>query len=158
MLWRFKLITAGSRDPLALFPLWQQRSSYVPILTISNKKILQNPLGDDYIYLGLRFLLIPLRARLVLTKLQTDAIHTMPLVRRRRVSFSLKHMAQMSSTVTTDNLNPLHAKRPIYMSRNRSGHRIEICRPATAGFEFGVCLVERCIAGSAIVDAFGGVV
>lgn len=64
----------------------------------------------------------------------------------------------MPSTVTTDNLNPLHAKRPIYMSCNRPGHRIKICRPATTGFEFGVCLVERCIAGSAIVDAFGGVV
>lgn len=82
----------------------------------------------------------------------------MPLVRRRRESLSLEHMAQMPSTVATDNLSPLHAKRPIYMSRNRSRHGIEICRPATAGFEFCICLVERRIAGSAIVDACGGVV
>lgn len=82
----------------------------------------------------------------------------MPLIRRRRVSLSLKHMAQMPSTIATHNLSPFHTKCPICMSRNRSGHGIKICRPATARFEFGVCLVERRIAGSAIVDACGGVV
>jgi hypothetical protein len=42
----------------------------------------------------------------ILPKLQTDAVHTMSLIRRRRVPFSLEDMSQMTSTITADNLRP----------------------------------------------------
>jgi hypothetical protein len=64
----------------------------------------------------------------------------------------------MPSTITANNLRPLHAKRLVRVSRHRSLDRIEICRPSAAGFEFVTSFVEGCVAADAGVDAFGGLV
>jgi hypothetical protein len=100
--------------------------------------------------LSLGRLLLPL---CILTKPQTNAIHTMPLICRRFKALSLKHMPEMPTAITTYNLDALHAKCIIHVSRYRARHRVKVCRPAAAGFEFGVGLVERSGACRAVVDA-----
>lgn len=73
---------------------------------------------------------------LILCKPQTNTIHTMSLISRRRITLSLKHMSQMPTAVITHNLRPLHSKRAIGISLHSTRHRVEIRRPATARFEF----------------------
>ena len=82
----------------------------------------------------------------------------MPLISRRRIPLSLKHMTQMPPTITTHNLRPLHPKRPIHMPRHSSGDSVKESRPSAPGFEFLVSGVQGCGAGGASVDAGGGVV
>ena len=73
---------------------------------------------------------------LILRKPQTNTVHTMPLISRRRISLPLKHMSQMPPAVITHNLRPLHAKRAVGISLHSTRHRVEIRRPATARLEF----------------------
>ena len=109
-----------------------------------------------------RLRLLPVRngsdGRISLFKLQTNTINTMPLIRRRRVSLSLEHMTQMASTITTHNLNPLHPKRAVRMSRYRTRNSVKERRPSAAGLELLVGGVEWCAAGGAVVGAGGWVV
>jgi len=100
------------------------------------------------------FLRLPLH-RIILIKLQTNTIDTMPLIRRRRISLPLKHMSQMPSTITAHNLDPLHAKRLIRVAGDSSRHGIEKSRPTAAGLELVVGFVERGLAAGAGVDAGG---
>jgi hypothetical protein len=73
--------------------------------------------------------------RLILTEPQTNTIHTMPLIRRSRISLSLEDMAQMPVTVTANDLNALHPKRAVHIPLHRAGDRVEVRRPAAAGLE-----------------------
>jgi hypothetical protein len=95
---------------------------------------------------------------LLFMKLQTYRIDTMPLIRRRRISLTLKDMAQMSTTITADNLCPLHAECAICMSGDGTGDAVEVRGPPTARFEFMVGLVQWCIAARAGVHAGRGLV
>src|SRR5947207_205392 len=90
------------------------------------------------------------------TKLQADTINTMPLIRRRWVSLSLEHMAQMTPTICAYNLRPLHSKSLVRISLHRSGNSVEERRPTAPRREFVICLVEGCVAGGAGVDAVAG--
>lgn len=77
----------------------------------------------------------------------------MPLIRRRRIPFSLKHMAQMSSTVIAHDFNSLHAKCTVLIPANSAWDCVEECGPATARLELVFGGVQWCGAASASVDA-----
>lgn len=62
----------------------------------------------------------------------------------------------MSSTVTAHNLRPLHAERAVRVSRHRAGDVVEVRGPAAARFELVVRLVERRVAGGAVVNPLFG--
>ena len=94
---------------------------------------------------------IPSSILLLRRKPQTNAINTVPLIRRRRVSLPLEYMPQMSTTFRANNLCPLHPEGAVRMPSNGAWNRIEVCRPAAAGFEFVGCAVERCFTGSAFL-------
>jgi hypothetical protein len=96
-----------------------------------------------------------LHCLLVLCKLQTNTVHAMPLICRRRIPLTLENMTQMTPAVTTHNLRPLHPKRAIRVSGHRTGDRVKVRRPAAPGLEFMRGLVERGIAAGASVDALG---
>ena len=91
-------------------------------------------------------------------KLQTDTIHAMPLIRRRRIPLPLENMSQVTSTVRTHNLRPLHAKSAIRMASHRPRDRIEVGGPSASGFKLVVRFVEGGVAAGAGVDAFRGTV
>ena len=93
-----------------------------------------------------------LRLPFILRKFQTNTIHTVPLIRRRRVSLSLKHMAQMSPTVRAHDLSPSHAQRLVLVSGNRSGDGIEISRPAASRGKFVSGFVEWSPTARTFVD------
>ena len=71
----------------------------------------------------------------ILLKPQANTIHTMPLIRGRRIPLSLEHMSQMSPTVTAHDFRPFHSKRAIRMSCNRPRNRIKVRGPATSRLE-----------------------
>lgn len=79
----------------------------------------------------------------------------MPLIRRRRIPLPLKHMPQVSPTITTHNLRALHPKRAIRMPRHGPRDAVEIRGPSAPGFEFVRRAVEGCGAGGAAVGAAG---
>jgi hypothetical protein len=102
-----------------------------------------------------RFLLLPdlINALVILTKLQTNPVNTMPLIRRRIVSLSLKHMPQMAPTVTAHDLRPLHAKGAVRMPRHGTRDAVKVRGPPATALELMVGLIERRLAGGARVDA-----
>lgn len=89
------------------------------------------------------------------TKLQTHTIHTVSLVRRRRVPFSLKHMPQMPSALRTHNLRPAHPEAAIRMPLHRSGDGVKERRPPAPALKLMRGPVKRRVAGRACVDALG---
>jgi hypothetical protein len=56
----------------------------------------------------------------------------MSLVRRRRIPLTLKNMPQMTATVATHDLRPLHPKAAIRMSRHSARNGVEVRGPAAA--------------------------
>lgn len=94
---------------------------------------------------------IPSGLLLLRRKPQTNAINTMPLIRRRRVSLSFEYMPQMSTTFRANNLCPLHTEGAVRMPSHSAWDRIEVCRPAAAGLELVGCAVERCFTGCAFL-------
>jgi len=94
--------------------------------------------------------------RIILSELQADTVHAMPLIDRGCITFSFEDVAKMATTVAADNLSSLHAKGAIRVSRHCARDGIEICRPTAARLELVVCLVERRIAASAGVDTLLG--
>jgi len=96
--------------------------------------------------------------RIILIKLDTNTINTMPLIRRRRIPLPLNHMPQMPTAITTHNLRPLHPKRAVRVPGHGARHGVEEGRPAAAGLELVARVVEGCLAACAGVDArCGGV-
>lgn len=81
----------------------------------------------------------------------------MTLICGSRVSLALKHMAEMTSAVGTDNLRSLHAKCAVHMSGHSTGDRIKVCRPTAARLELVVGGIKRGIAAGAVVNTFGRV-
>lgn len=62
----------------------------------------------------------------------------------------------MAATVATDNFRPLHAEGLIHVSRYGTRDGVKVGRPATAGFELMVCLVEGSVTAGAIIHTLGG--
>lgn len=81
---------------------------------------------------------------------------TVALISRRGVPLTLEHMSQMATTVGAHNLGPLHAKGAIGVSSHSPRDGVEKGRPAAARLELVVGFVERGVAASAGVGAFGG--
>lgn len=67
--------------------------------------------------------------RIIVLESQTNAIDAMSLIGRRRVSFTLEDMPQVSATIAADNLRPRHTERIIGMSCHSAGNRIEVRGP-----------------------------
>ena len=82
----------------------------------------------------------------------------MPLISRVVVSFTLEHMSKMSSTITANDLRPLHAESTICMPCNRTRDVVEVRGPSAARLELMFRRVKRCITAYTCVDAFFGVV
>lgn len=97
----------------------------------------------------------PMRILFLLIKLQTHAIDTMPLIRRGRVPFPLEHMAQMAAALGANDLRPGHAEGAIRMPRHGAGDAVEVGGPAAAALELVAGLVQRRVAGQAVVRARG---
>jgi len=99
-----------------------------------------------------RLLRLSIRHRVIFIELQADAIHAMPLVRRRIVTLPLEHMSQVSATVGADDLRPGHPEGAVCMPRHGAGDVVVVGGPAAAGLEFVVRGVEWRVARSAGVD------
>lgn len=82
----------------------------------------------------------------------------MPLIRRRRVSLALEHVAQMAAAVAAHDLGALHAERAVGVAGDGAGDGVEEGGPAAAGLELLVGGVEGRLAGGARVDALARVV
>lgn len=80
----------------------------------------------------------------------------MPLIRRRRVPFPLKHMPEMPPAVRAHNLRPLHPERAVRMPDHGARDGVEIRGPPAPGLELVGGAVERGGAGGAGVGAGGG--
>jgi len=81
--------------------------------------------------LSLSTVSLPLHNNLILRrKVQTDAIHTMPLVRRRGEPLTLEYMTQVATAVGAHNLGPRHAERAVLVPGDRTGDAVKIGRPA----------------------------
>lgn len=118
--------------------------------------VLMSPVSFSYllfkfVVLQTLFLLLACRPALFIMKRQTDGIDTMPLIRRRVVTLTLEHMAQVPAAVATDDLRPLHAKRAVCVSGDGAGDAVEVGGPSAARFEFMVGGVERRVAAGAVV-------
>jgi hypothetical protein len=70
--------------------------------------------------------------RIILVKLQTDAVDTMPLVGRRGVPFSLEDMTEVATTIAADDLCPGHAEGAVRVSSHGAGDAVEISRPSAS--------------------------
>lgn len=101
-------------------------------------------------------LTIPRSSIVLVMKLQTNAIDTMSLIRRRRITLSLEDMAEVAAAVRTNDLSPLHAKAAVCMAGHGARDTVEVSGPAAARFEFVVRLVQRRIAAGASVDTGRG--
>ncbi len=98
------------------------------------------------------------RPRLLPLKVQTDAINTMPLIRRRRVPLPLEHMPQMPAALGARDLGARHAEGAVRVADNGAGDAVEVGGPAAAGLELVRGAVEGGVAGGAGVGAgVGGV-
>ena len=77
----------------------------------------------------------------------------MSLIGRSGETLSLEYVAQMTTTVGAHNLCPGHAKGAVLVPGDSSGDAVKVGRPAAAGAELVVGLVQRSIASGAGVDA-----
>lgn len=87
----------------------------------------------------------------ILCKPQTNTIHTVTLIGRGRIPFTLEDMAKVASTVAAGDLRALHTKGVIHMSFHSTRNRVKIGRPTTARLELVVGLVQRCVATGAVI-------
>jgi hypothetical protein len=76
------------------------------------------------------------------------------LVGRGSVALALEHMAKMAAAVRADDLGAGHAVAPVLVPRHGARNTVEIGRPAAAGLELVVGLVQRRVAACTGVDAF----
>ncbi len=127
------------------------------LLDIKKHRMFSWPFRNtDYLSSDFRFASV--FDRIVLRELQANTIHTMSLIGRSRIAFPFEDMAQMPTTVAADDLCPLHTESAISMPCDGTRDRVEVCRPAAAGLEFVVCLVQRCVAASAGIHTRLGLV
>ena len=92
------------------------------------------------------------------TKIDANAVHTMPFVLRVPEPLALENVSQMTSTVVAYDLRPHHAEARIWPLSHSARYGVPEGRPAASRVEFVVRFVERRVAGGAGVDAGGGVV
>jgi hypothetical protein len=104
--------------------------------------------------LPIQIILTQLLTLLRLTKVDTDTVHTVPLILRVPKPLALENMPQMPTAVIAHNLRPS----AIRSLANRVGHGVPERRPSAARVELVVRFVERRFARGARVDAGGRVV
>lgn len=92
--------------------------------------------------------------RIVRVEIETDTVDAVSLIGRRSVAFALEDMAQMTPAIRADDLDPLHAKSAVYMSRDSSRDRVEKRGPPASRLELLSRFVERSFAACTGVDAF----
>jgi hypothetical protein len=97
--------------------------------------------------------LLSLRLRISLVELDAHRVHTVPLVRRCRVSFALEHMSQVTSTVAANDLCPLHAECAVGVSGHGARHGVKEGRPSAARLELVLGSVDWCVAAGAGICA-----
>jgi hypothetical protein len=76
-----------------------------------------------------------------------------PFVSGGWIPFALEHVAQVPSAVRAHDLCPRHAEAVVLVAGDSSRDAVEIRRPAAAGLELVVRLVQRGTAAGARVDA-----
>lgn len=104
--------------------------------------------------LRLSLALFRLLSRFVLgSEIQTDAVDTVPLIGRGRITFALEDVAEVASAVGADDLGPRHAEGAVFVPGDGAGDAVEVGRPATPGLELVVCLVQRRVAARTSIDA-----
>lgn len=82
----------------------------------------------------------------------THTIDTMPLIGRGGEPFTPENMAQMPTTVGTDDLLGRGVREPWVMQPDHcAGQTVEICRPAARGLELVLGAVQRCPTPRAVV-------
>lgn len=104
----------------------------------------------------LQYLSLGVLDRIVLVEVERNAVDTVSLVGGCGVSLSLEDVSEVTAAIRADNLDSLHAKGAVRMSRHGTGDSVEEGGPAAAGLELVVGLVERCLAAGAGVDTLGG--
>ena len=87
-------------------------------------------------------------------ELQADAVNTVSLVGRSRISFAFEDVSQVATTFAADYLCPRHTEAAIRVSRDSAWNVIKVGWPAAAGFEFVIRFVKRCLAAGAAIDTF----
>lgn len=92
--------------------------------------------------------------RIVRVEIETDTVDAVSLIGRRSVAFALENMAQMTPAVRADDLDPLHAKSAVHMSRDSSRDRVEKRWPPASRLELLSRFVEWSFAAGTSVDAF----
>ena len=77
----------------------------------------------------------------------------MTLIGRRGESLALEYVAQVTTAVGAHNLRTSHAESAVLVPGDSPGDTVKVGRPAAAGAELVVGLVQRRIASGAGVDA-----
>lgn len=109
-------------------------------------------------------LLLPLAVHSLLhglilrAEVQTDAVHTVPLIRGRGEPLALEDMAQVPAAVGAVDLDALHKQAVVLVALHGAGDAVEVGRPAAPAGELVRGLVQGRVAPGAGVDALGGVV
>jgi hypothetical protein len=91
-------------------------------------------------------------------KIDTDTVHTVPLVLGVPKLLALEDMSQVPSAVIAHNLRAHHAQTAILLLAHGAWHRVPEGGPPAARVEFVVGFVEWRVAPAARVDACVGVV
>ena len=86
-------------------------------------------------------------------ELHANTIYTMSLICGRIVTLALKYMAQMATAIRAYDFCALHAQGVIGMACYCAWDVVKVCWPSAARLELVLCRVQRCVAGSASVDA-----
>lgn len=89
----------------------------------------------------------------VLGKVEADAVDAVALVGRGGMALALEDVAEVAAAVAADNLGAGHAERAVLVARHGAGDAVVVGRPAAAGLELVVGLVEGRVAAGAGVDA-----
>lgn len=90
---------------------------------------------------------------LLLTKIDTNTIDTMSLILGVPEPLAFEDMSQVSSTVVTHNLRPHHTEAWVRFLSHGTRNRVPESGPSAPRVKLVVRLVERRVAGAAVVDA-----
>lgn len=152
------VIRKQHNTPISLYRASHQQSNtflFLLSISIQRPKNLVFCLFSSFLLLHARIqILSSLSSRIIRGKAQTDAVHAMPLIRRRRIPFALENMAQVAAAFGTCNLRTRHAKRAIRVSLYSARDTVKVSWPAAARLEFVLSGVEGCFACCAFLFVF----
>lgn len=94
--------------------------------------------------LGLRFFLLCwLHWLVVWRKLQANAVHTVPFVRRCRIALALEDVTKVTAAVGANNFSSRHAEGAVLVPRHGTGNAVEVGWPTATRLEFLCRLIQR---------------